>query len=94
MSEQPLNRHLVLMVDNKPVHWLLGFKEARSLILELGDADVDRMSLWRVYYAGALNPATDATEDFANDWRGDLAPVDPIPAFVRHHCKELREVAA
>jgi hypothetical protein len=78
-----LNRKLVIQMDGKPIGWCLTYGEARDLIIELADGDVDPIKVWRVYPSSSLTPATDATEDFAADWArrctGDR------PAFVRVH---------
>jgi hypothetical protein len=78
-----LNRLLFIALDGKPIGWCCTYGEARDLIIELADDDVDLIKVWRVYPSSSLTPATDATEDFAADWASRCS--GDRPAFVRVH---------
>lgn len=92
-----LNRHLVLMMDGKPLCWGATVGEVREAIAEYTDDDVDLMQVWRVYPADTMTPANDFTLEFAKGWATlfgfghGVEPSDylaPYPAFVRQHAGE------
>lgn len=90
-----LSRFLILKVNGRELGFAGTYDEVRKTICELPEDDVDTMTITRLYSMTSFTPPSDVTKEFAMDWAKRLTDADPVPAFLRHHVRELRaEVAA